>query len=317
MKLHELIQEGMIQLPAKLLHEAWSFVLSETLKQCYANLEHVSTATERQISAAETLLDKAAVGFDVEDFPTKLIHAPSSTKILPIEIPDRYLARYKKLRGERETKGLLNRKVNITVVYIPAGFEEMTADTLGMYYADGSVVAVQPGACKLDAEGIIAIVSSFKTLAAQAHALTLRLDKYKGTLEHELTHMLQYTVFSDFHDKQLIAFEPDNSVPKASQEAQDIYLTSPMEFDPWIKSELPNIRALLRRKQINGEAKRALVNKFVSADLHQGEVNSFSYTKNEDPERSDFFISLKRNNMKNWKLAVKLLTSKLDAKELA
>ncbi len=316
MKLHELLLgEGLIQIPPKLLASAWDFVLAETLKRCYAGLEHVASASELHVAAAETLLDKASTNFDVEDYSSSLLHASSSTKQLPLEITERYLERYKKLRGARETKALLASKITIAVVYNPAKFHGMTAKISGTYYAEDKVVAVQPSVYELTAEGVLEIVRNHKGLAAQNHALGLLLEQYKGTLEHELTHMIQFLVLGDLHAKQLLTHEPGEDVQSNSKESKDIYFTSPIEFDPWIKAEVTKIRALMRRQKKDSVEKRALIKKFISADLTQDQATKLE--DNADPERSDFFISLRRQDLKQWKKAAKLLTSKLDEKDLA
>lgn len=296
----------MIELPQKLLDEAWDFVFETTLKRCASELEH-TTSTEIEQHRALTLLDKVGGKLDVEDYPSNMASADSKSKVLKIEIPQKYLDRYRKLRGERETKLLLKRDITITVVFNPAKFEDMTEHVGGTYYSDGRIVAIQPQALKLNGEETISIVAANRSdLNKQAQEFGKRAKLMKTTLEHELTHLLQFVVFADFHAQQLLTTTPDDSVQKGSDEALDIYFNSPIEFDPWIKSETTKFTQLA--DGMSEAEQKAAFKKFVSSDLKPSEL---AKTKG-DKERSRFFLALKKYNEPQWKKGVKLLLTRLE-----
>jgi hypothetical protein len=138
-----------------------------------------------------------------------------------------------------------------------------------------------------------------------------RADKMEGTLEHEMTHYIQFKVFGGASDAQIgehgKALDTDD---KATRNAS-AYYSSQVEFDPQIKSHAKDLIVTIRaNKRMKGmealswkdAALVAVGEKKAAEVIAKNELPKWTILGNEQ----QFFKSLKRVDKDKWKKAVKL-----------
>lgn len=122
-----------------------------------------------------------------------------------------------------------------------------------------------------------------------------------ATVEHELTHYIQENFL-----------HPANRVRKKQYDSRkadfdfDAYYTSPIEFDPTIKSEIADLKQYIqhyyRNSTLEPVQSNALIGFYVGA-FSKDQVYKY-ITPNLEP--SSFFLALKKKKPVAWKKAIKL-----------
>src|ERR1017187_2354388 len=122
--------------------------------------------------------------------------------------------------------------------------------------------------------------------------LTTLLEKIKTSVWHEASHAVQHNSLK-WMDKSQVAKDRTvrDNASSSKEDKRTEYLTAAVEFDPQIKTKI-----LLFKKIVEKDPQNVLKNlaAFVGAIQLEG-------TKGDE-----FFLALKKNDIKKWKKAVKL-----------
>ena len=143
-----------------------------------------------------------------------------------------------------------------------------------------------------------------------------RMDIIESTIEHELTHYVQYQLLKPLDDRQAQMASEDEEIKLGKRAA---YYNSPVEFHPTIRSavtryitderlnllfELRGTRSFWIRVFTGATpVKTSGVHRLVSTSENGGLVKP-----------DVFFLALRSADMNKWKLAVKLFTQELERK---
>lgn len=145
-----------------------------------------------------------------------------------------------------------------------------------------------------------------------------RFTRIEGTLEHELTHYIQFKVFGGVSDKQIAGNGKSNPTDDARTQDSSKYYTSQVEFDPQIKSHAKNaivtIRANKRTKGMEGLTWKDVALVAVGEKKAKDVINDKqlpNWTMLADEEK--FFAHLKKVDKEQWKKAVKLFMQTVGA----
>lgn len=145
-----------------------------------------------------------------------------------------------------------------------------------------------------------------------------RFVRIEGTLEHEMTHYIQFKVFGGVSDKQIAADGKSNPADDLHVQNSSKYYTSQVEFDPQIKSHaksiIVTIRANKRTKGMEGltwkDVALVAVGEKKAKDVIKDKQLP-SWTMLADEEK--FFAYLKKVDKEKWKKAVKLFMQTVGA----
>jgi len=137
--------------------------------------------------------------------------------------------------------------------------------------------------------------------------LDRRIEYAISTLEHELTHGVQFLMLQQLHPSQVSGSGSKGARASDKVTFDEVYYTSQKEFDPQLKSALKSFENIVRRKGAKTRAtKQALLRKFTWDDIPKPNVPEVDL--HPHPDRSPFFQSLKRVDPIKWKKALKLFT---------
>ena len=121
----------------------------------------------------------------------------------------------------------------------------------------------------------------------------------------EMTQFAVYWYLCALHDKQIESAdksEPDYSHAK--------YLASPIEYDPWIKSSIADVKPIIR---LNPKAKPADVIAFATVSS----AKAIGFEPDDLKRTRNFFATLKKKDVKRWQRASKLLMVAVTHKDKA
>lgn len=136
--------------------------------------------------------------------------------------------------------------------------------------------------------------------------LTRDIERALGNIRHELTHAVQFEVLSRLHADQVKSTEDIEIDGMSNDERTDLYLLSPLEFDPQIKSMATLFKGieLYSKSLLNKYDRRKALGYVTGSDhteLTKGELEEIGYNV-----RSRFFLALKKRDPERWKRAVKI-----------
>jgi hypothetical protein len=143
------------------------------------------------------------------------------------------------------------------------------------------------------------------------------LEKIEGTLEHEVSHYMQYKVFARGSAYQVdVTGYASKGSPKGDQ-AQQRYYSSNVEFDPQIKSSIKEVKvrygALVRKLKRPVDWK--ILARYAIGELSmQDTFKELGMTMQEENigQPLPFFVTLKKVNHDKWKKGVKLFMTELE-----
>lgn len=136
--------------------------------------------------------------------------------------------------------------------------------------------------------------------------LTRDLERALGNIRHELTHAVQFEILAKFHTDQIRSTNDLEVEGLSDEELKDLYLLSPIEFDPQIKSAATMFKGIeLYSKSLLNDYDRKKALGYVTGgdnkELTKDELEQIGYNV-----RSQFFLTLKKKDPDRWKKAVKL-----------
>jgi hypothetical protein len=130
------------------------------------------------------------------------------------------------------------------------------------------------------------------------HTVTDFIDNAMGTVEHELTHYVQYFYFAH-RDRRQVQSTSGRDVPDALG-----YNTSNIEFDPKIKSAITDFATEVS-KMVSPTPRRISekIREFVAADGFDPARRRFY--------QNEFFWALRKTDEARWKKAIRIFTTNM------
>jgi len=299
------LAEGLIKLPPKIVAEATKFLLEKLL--AYLSSYEEGDKLDREVYA--TNLKRFAAKHDLSKPSRAEVEKAGRSKlaqtVLKLEIPESYVSSIKRLH-----KGEIH-KASFAIKYVivfSGKHELLNPDESGAFIEKPPTLLLNINALNLAREDVAqqVYVGAFKEIER-------RIEYAVTTLEHELTHAVQFMVLKQLHPEQVSSSGTHGASDKGSFD--EIYYTSQLEFDPQLKSSLKDFEHLVRRKGAKTkEAKRELLHKFTWSDTAKADIPDVG--EKVVSGRSPFFQSLKRVDHAKWKKALKLFSTKVNIEEL-
>ena len=294
------LNEGLIKLPPVVLKTAISFFLEKYLAYLYHNARECDKLDET---------DRRVLGMGLKLIAKKHGLAPpnsqeiidgkarvSRTKIKLKDIPDAYLKRMVKLH--LETTFIKRQSLTLTIVFNDK-HKNLEGDEEGVYMDDTGEIILSIKGLGLQFKDL-----EKHFLAINIKEITKRIEDAIGTIEHELTHLMQHKILKFFSAKQIEGTGQNSMGRKADH---DTYYNSQIEFDPWVKSSIRRVKSLIDQEK-KKMTPRQVFDIFTWSDgevLHQGTGASHIGL------RSAFYKALKKKDQTKWKKAVKLLSQEV------
>lgn len=295
------ITEGMIKLPASVKHEVERFFLERALTYL---AWHASEAAE---DGGDHAIIKASLKQLAQHFrmqmptPDKRVGQSklAQTVIKLTDVPASYAERVAQVKGP-EARAALD-KLSFKLIVSFDGKHKLLGGEAGVFYERPPTMLIS-----LPGSGLKASTVANWILVGKHVEVARHLEQALGTIEHELTHGIQFMVLQQLHPKQADVEGHANAKASAATEFDDVYHSSQLEFDPQVKSAIRAFKLQARREgAASKQERRDLIDRFTWADTA---VDNLPEPSHVPTSRSAFFSSLKRVDMKQWRKAVKLLS---------
>jgi len=289
MRLKELLVEGFIKLPPKLRDR----MVNSFMTKYFAWLQDKIDELEgKEYTENKKIIDKYLLKYkiNIDEEDTESIGGMNKIRLY-YEIDVNELPYYDKLsKLYPDFKEMIIPKLMLVMDF-------KGTDVQGKYSPNLQIITLNMGPLNL----------------ANTDDLEKTLNRFLpsaiGTLEHELTHAVQYLVLRKFHSDQV----GDEESVKFDGEFRDKYLNSQIEFDPFLKVLVSRFKAVdSDMKRINRteyDPKLSLEYYVCAKDkLSDDELEKVSFMK-----QNEFFDALKRRDKEKWKKAVKLFYQGINA----
>lgn len=283
MSFQRFLNEGLIKIPYKLQHVAEEFfktnvlayVAYRALKQAgrdKAQQEYVLLALKRAAASLRIALP------DAQEIAKAGNHKALSIRIPLGEIDRRYLDRLEKKYDHLTRHGIevmLSRyKIKFTVAF-------------GKYADIGTQAGNYREGPGIEPEVIISIPNLKLDMHLDRHfnaaQAARRIKDGLESIEHELTHAMQFRVLGKLHSDQT------KGVSVNGGDRSDKYFQDPSEFDPQIKTSIRHFRSQVEAAKATADFKK-------TRQLFDGWV-----------EKSEFLNSLKKTSKPKWQKAIKYI----------
>lgn len=299
--LKQFLGEGLIKLPPKMLAEMTQFAvywylcaLKDELEVNYEGREY--SLLFQELRSAMTRYGISKLDDDDSEEAGRLKDSPrSKSKRFTIDftdMPHDYVER-------------VAAKANLTADELYESLEKKSLK-LFVYFISPKVLGTANAHYDPTPQQIVISLDKFCKPDQKMHIkLNFKLDQYVGVVQHELTHAIQHIFLGALHDKQIESAdksEPDYSHAK--------YLASPIEYDPWIKSSIADVKSIIR---LNPKAKPADVIAFATVSS----AKAIGFEPDDLKRTRNFFATLKKKDDKRWQRASKLLMVAVTHKDKA
>lgn len=299
------LNEGLIKLPPNLTKQIVEFFVYWYLAYLKSLTIDNPAYDEDDIAVIEDSIKKLAVKYGVSNPTDSQVERVKNSlaktgvfKNFKIEdLPEHYLARLGKMKGPEAVAKAKDATAKFIIAF--GKHRHISGKEFGAFIRDQLQIVISIKNMQTSPETILKWLSSFNTVAASRE-----IDKAIGTLEHEITHLVQELIMIVLHSDQ------DSVEGKYSGDnKKDSYYTSQTEFDPMVKSSIRAINSLFSKKKAKTvQEKKDILNKFTWGDTQPDKIpNEVAI----EDDRSRFFRALRRSDMAKWKRAVKLLAQVL------
>lgn len=296
----EFLIEGSIKTPPALTKEITNFIVETYL--AYVNVKINKLFSGDDKADAMNLLahtcQKHKLAVPEDYIGVKLIKAGFKEKELEVDLtdlPERYIEKLKKI-------GIDVEKFKKEQLLVEFDLDENSKVVNGGQF-NPKTMTMSFSAKHLD---LLFYDDRKYDLRKLTYTLLDKLENLIGTVNHEMTHLVQHFVLEAFHPKQ---GETNYTDAELKRNETENYHNSDAEFDPWVKTEAAYIKGIMELLKDIGRPKAFDKSK---------ELAHFTYADGSEPHserqdgfftrRSEFFGNLKKKNEENWKKAVKLLT---------
>jgi hypothetical protein len=289
------LTEGMIKLPATTLEAINEFFLLNVLAVLKGKSAQEEDEADVEFSASTIKRLAAKIGSvvpseaDIKRVMTKRM----ISKSFPLDIPQEYVDRVLKMRGEEGVTSLRGEKIKVILSLDGKHPLLKGSDSSGIFSDDPLTMVINFPSLQVMSDKVVNVL-----LGSRLSTLEAMIEHGLGTVEHELTHGIQAHVLKKLHSQQF----DQHGARSAKGDADGEYFTSQVEFDPQIKSAVKQLKVITTKAGVKpgSPEERQLISRFTSEDLSIKDLTS-------SPDRSVFFSKLKRYDYKQWKKAVKLL----------
>jgi hypothetical protein len=283
------ILEGLIQLPSKLLAEISSFatywylcdiknfIEEEYTGKAYSKYQQLlQTAVKRH--GAQELDDDDSCSID--ELVMKARPKVKKIKIDLSDMPKRYLDKLAK-----------DHNLDIDRLYQLLRKEDLTIE---LYFKAPSSLKTARAQYHPVRQSITIALDRFRDDLSLELQLTQGLDSLLGTVEHELTHAVQHMLLSKLDLNQITR----------SDDSKDSYFQSNIEFDPWVKTAVAQLKSAVRQYDAS-DRKLVLDYAFGIRDTNELQQAGLKSVRK-------FFMALRADSELRWKKAIKLTTTELE-----
>lgn len=291
------LKEGLIKLPQTLLSDIQTFVIDSMVKKYQYTLNYVADNklfNPKHYQKHTDTVAKLAQKYNV-DVSREAVDEVCEREVFTKQFQDdgdEMKRHYPDLVRQDIGSGETNRiMVQIWFNTDRSGLKKSVRGTYGAKGA-GSFIKINP----MFNDNL----SPFTIRDKTAFEIEDMIENFNGVVEHELTHYVQYAYFASKDDRQV----QGPSTTGDSQEGSDAYHNSQIEFDPKIKSAITELEIQL--KKITYPSKDAVHNR----------IKEFVGAVEDSYSTDAFMLSLKRNDTKKWKKAVKLIVSNIRGNNL-
>lgn len=266
------LHEGLIKLPPGLLEALQDFTLKWYFAHVFAEIEKRHRFDDETLERAHRIVSSAAREHDAMPTQEQIRIARKKTAFIKTFGTDEQV--YHESLPKVKLKVQLDRQSNLH-------------GNLGLYRDHTAFITVSPFNMHMTGQAL-------RTLSSLRYALS-KVPELIGTLEHELTHLIQYRTLSKKSERQ-IGIHDDYSL---TGEVDAAWALSDIEFDPAIKSARGELKKLESKyKSFPGYNKESLRDAFLGV----GKVPEFMHPN----DTSHFFELLKSLDSRKWRKAVKL-----------
>ena len=303
------LNEGLIKLPPKLIGDVIKYFVYWYLAFLQGTAEADSSNDEDDLDMIKLGVDRLAKKYGVKspsdgDIKKSMTNRAIYKNFNVEDIPLTYLNRVTKIHGPEAIKEL--KKANVKFVVAFKSHPKIDADgdsPQGIFHADPPEIIISIPNMNNQLPKTIEHLSRFNVAEAARH-----LDYTIGIIEHEVTHAVQSMVLYLLHPKQYDNVGKSAQGLDGNQAKQEKYFTSQLEFDPWVKTSIKELKALFGRKKASDVAsKKELFKYFTFSDVQPTEVSNVK----DGHVRSDFFKALRRSDLVKWKRAIKLIAQEV------
>lgn len=303
------LNEGLIKLPPKLIGGVTKYFVYWYLAFLQSTAEADKSHDEDDLDMIKLGVDRLAKKYGVKPPSDADIKKSKTTRAIyknfdVEDIPQSYLARVAEIHGPEAIDALKKANVKFVVAFKEHPKIDHDGDfPQGIFYPDPPEIIISIPNMNTRLPTVIKHLSQFNVAEAAR-----RLDYTIGIVEHEVTHAVQSMVLYLLHPKQYDKVGKSAQGLDSNQAKQEKYYTSQLEFDPWVKTSIKELKALFGRKKVNDVAsKKELFKYFTFSDVQPTEVSNVK----DDHVRSDFFKALRRSDLVKWKRAIKLIAQEV------
>lgn len=289
-----MVNEGLIELPKNTRTQVREFIyhwyLAYLLSVLGRSKDFDDHDREIGLSALKVAAGKLQLELPEERDVTRVSQQAVQWMLIHVDdLPDRYVQRIADLKKSEKLK---RRGGILKIEMVFKGTPPKNTQAITYHRVGNSVeheIFFYPQSFVVSPKAMLALMTTGKT-----SELTRLLKNLDGLIDHELTHVIQDAILRIFHRKQSIyVFGKAAPNLKAAEKKNDHYLTSDVEFDPWIKTSIEHVRGLIKKHR-DEDPKEV--------------VKRYTCVYGDSEEQSKFFKALKRSDPVKWKKAVKILS---------
>lgn len=265
------LTEGLIKIPPRVKKEAYDFAWKSILGKIYGAVMYSGSDFPREQEKFGKLFSKYNI--------KKTFSEPQD--VLQVDYDSKYLPKhYPKSKSS---------KLFVAVVFDHNSIEHeklrnAVKGSRGIYVDSLALVSINVSMYGFD----------YWMLNENSYKMFMNMMKQiEGTIDHELMHTVQDKILKHVDPKQV----------QYKNDTKDNYFNSQAEFDPQIRSAIDEVKETIlkiRGKYTDKNFNKNMVRLFVGEDYEEGSGlgDSIKLTP------SNFFLSLRAKNNKQWKKAI-------------
>lgn len=294
------LNEGLIKLPEKLRKELHTFFLEAYFSYLfYHSMQQSEDSLDEKLFTSIFKQLSAKYGVKQADLNRgkKLSTQNTTSASFETEIPESYLAALARAKKNTPFNNLgMHKKAKFQIVF--RGNSGLGSNNRGAYFVSSNKIAISIQALNLSYD--YSMVDFVMT--SNIKAITKRIDEALNTIDHELTHLVQFIALRDLHGDQVVGTDPKHL--SRSADDRDLYYASQLEMDPWIRNSINELTSKTEWKQASDSEKKNLLKTFVWSDLSVDEIKKIERYQSG---RSISYRALRLQKPSKWKRAVKIL----------
>lgn len=303
-KFNTYLNEGLIKLPPKLTDSLIGYFVYWYLAFLEGSAEASDAFDEDDRDMIQLALERLVKKFNSKTPSASDVKKTMTNRAVfknfPVEdIPIQYLERIAKVKGSEALDELKSAHIKFSVSFKP--HPKVTEGEEGVFYKKPAEIIISIPNMQISVGKMLQLLSMFNHAEAGRN-----INNMLGIIEHEISHVVQSMILFLIHPQQFSDLQSKSVTKRLT--GHDKYLAKDIEFSPWIKTSVREIKSVFEKNKANAQEKKDLFTKFTYGDVLSKDV---SKADNKKHERSKFFKSLKRSDLEKWKKAVKLLSTEV------